>query len=161
MYFLVCFKIFDMDRDCYLNPEEVQYMTQTLLFIANENKQTYTTHMFHANYAQSKHDAVETSRKESLKSNFEMELAKKHSKALESLDTRLDKNGGLTQEDFLVWSVEDNSLVTPLLELLFQVCHVSLGLKPQCRHDEYEIGACDRLSWRCIKLFFFSQLQDG
>lgn len=39
-----------------------------------------------------------------------------------------------------MWAVEDNSLVAPVLELLFQVCHVSLGLKPHCRHNEYEIG---------------------
>ncbi|XP_018565793.1 ubiquitin carboxyl-terminal hydrolase 32 isoform X2 [Anoplophora glabripennis] len=134
-----CFKVFDMDRDCYLNTEEVQYMTQTLLFIANENKLSYATQLFHENYTQPKRDVMENARKESQKSNFETEIMKRHNKALDSLNNRLDKNGGLTQEDFLVWSVEDNSLVTPLLELLFQVCHVSLGLKPQCRHDEYEI----------------------
>lgn len=126
-----------MDRDCYLNTEEVQYMTQTLLFIANENKLIYATQLYHENYTHHKQEV----RKDSQKSNFETELMKRHNKALESLNNRLDKKGGLTQEDFLVWTVEDNSLVTPLLELLFQVCHVSLGLKPQCRHDEYEIGA--------------------
>lgn len=129
-----------MDRDCYLNTEEVQYMTQTLLFIAKENKLTYAPQLFHENYSHHKQDAVGNVRKDSQKNNFETELIKRHNKALESLNNRLDGKGGLTQEDFLVWSVEDNSLVTPLLELLFQVCHVSLGLKPQCRHDEYEIG---------------------
>lgn len=59
---------------------------------------------------------------------------------------QLDSNGGLTQEDFLMWAVEDNSLVAPVLELLFQVCHVSLGLRPHCRHNEYEIG--------CLLVFY-------
>ncbi|KAJ8916678.1 hypothetical protein NQ315_000323 [Exocentrus adspersus] len=134
-----CFKIFDMDRDCYLNPDEVQYMTQTLRFIANENKQAYPAQLYHENFTRSRRDVTETTRGDT-------ELVRKHSKALESLNGRLDDKGGLTQEDFLMWSVEDNSLVMPLLELLFEVCHVSLGLKPQCRHDEYEIvtGWLDR-----------------
>lgn len=61
-------------------------------------------------------------------------------KILESLQEKLIEHGGLNLEDFLVWSVQNNSMIAPLLELLFQVCHVSLGLRPHCRHEEYEIG---------------------
>ncbi|KAJ8972102.1 hypothetical protein NQ314_000328 [Rhamnusium bicolor] len=135
-----CFKIFDMDRDCYLNTEEVQHMLQTLLFIANENTLTYSVQSFHENPAHQKRDLfIENVKDDFQKSSLESDIARKHSKTLESVNDRLDQQGGLTQEDFLVWSVENNSLVAPLLELLFQVCHVSLGLKPHCRHDEYEI----------------------
>lgn len=116
-----CFKIFDLDRDLHLNSEELDNMKQTLQFIANENKLTYAPQFFHEQH----------------QTNFEMDAS--HTKALESLNDKLDSKGGLTQEDFLVWAVKDNSLVAPLLELLFQVCHVSLGLKPHCRHNEYEI----------------------
>ncbi|XP_050309006.1 ubiquitin carboxyl-terminal hydrolase 32 isoform X2 [Anthonomus grandis grandis] len=115
-----CFKIFDMDRDLYLNSEELENMKQTLLFIANENKLTYAPQFFI--------DQPHTS-----------ESDPNHTKALDALNKKVDKKSGLTQEDFLMWAVEDNSLVAPLLELLFQVCHVSLGLKPYCRHNEYEI----------------------
>nr|CAI5835190.1 unnamed protein product [Callosobruchus analis] len=134
-----CFKIFDMDRDCYLNPEEVQHMMQTLVFIAGENKLTYAPHIFH-----------ETGKKPEESTEHLQEhlgvTTKKHSTTWESLKEKLDDKGGLTQEDYLVWSVENNDLVAPLLELLFQVCHVSLGLRPHCRHNEYEIvmGWLDR-----------------
>lgn len=47
----------------------------------------------------------------------------------------------LRLEEFLIWSVEQaEALVSPFLELLFDVCHVVLGLRPQCRHRERDIG---------------------
>lgn len=46
-----------------------------------------------------------------------------------------------TQEDFMMWSVESSlNLVQPFLDLLFEVCHIVLGLRPQCKHIEYDIG---------------------
>lgn len=46
-----------------------------------------------------------------------------------------------TQEDFMMWSVQSHlNLLQPFLDLLFEVCHVVLGLRPQCRHLEYNIG---------------------
>lgn len=61
------------------------------------------------------------------------------SKLLDNLKQRLDKDNSLSQEEFLIWSVDDNALVEPFRELLFEVCHVSLGLRPHCRHHEHEI----------------------
>lgn len=93
-------------------------MVETLRFIAQENKLTYASgHVIEP----------ETPDRD------------EHTKTLDSLNVKIDSDGGLTQEDYLVWSVKNNSLLAPLLELLFQVCHVSLGLKPYCRHNEYEI----------------------
>ncbi|XP_063924982.1 ubiquitin carboxyl-terminal hydrolase 32 isoform X2 [Zophobas morio] len=106
-----CFKIFDMDRDCYLNPDELRHMIQTLLLIANENNRRFSD----------RSDGDD------------------HSKILDSLTNRLDDRGGLSQEEFLVWGVEENGLVEPMLELLFQVCHVSFVLRPHCRHHEHDI----------------------
>ncbi|XP_074026841.1 ubiquitin specific protease 32 isoform X2 [Leptinotarsa decemlineata] len=133
-----CFKIFDMDRDCYLNFEEVQHMTQTLLFIANENKLSYSTQIFHE-ALQRRDSSKENATEQQLPGNLGTEMVKTHHSTLEGLKDKLDMKGGLTLEDYLVWSVENNSLIAPLLELLFQVCHVSLGLRPHCRHNEYEI----------------------
>lgn len=110
----VCFKIFDMDRDNALNPQELQHMIDVLLFIAKENK--------HESQKQDDYEIQE------------------YKKLLGELNGRLTEDGSLSQEEFLMWSVDDNPLVAPMLEILFQVCHVSLGLKPHCRHHEHEIG---------------------
>lgn len=51
-----------------------------------------------------------------------------------------------SQEDFMMWSVQSSlNLLQPFLDLLFEVCHVVLGLRPQCRHLEYNIGECDSI----------------
>lgn len=125
-----CFKIFDMDRDCYLNPEEVTHMIETLENIGKENKLTYSTNVLSDQKKVGDNIFDQRSNED---------VGKINNKILDSLHAKRDNFGGLSQEDFLVWSVENNSLVAPLLELLFQVCHISLGLKPNCRHNEYEI----------------------
>lgn len=44
-------------------------------------------------------------------------------------------------EDFMMWSVQSQSnLLQPFMDLIFDVCHVVLGLRPQCRHLEHNIG---------------------
>ena len=46
----------------------------------------------------------------------------------------------LSQENFLVWSVVSQlNIVQPFLDLLFEVCHIVFGLRPQCKHLEFEI----------------------
>lgn len=62
--------------------------------------------------------------------------------SVESGDSDIvEDNMTLTQEDFLIWSVETaESLVTPFLDLIFEVCHIVLGLRPQCKHQEGDIG---------------------
>lgn len=124
-----------MDRDLYLNTEEVHHMTQTLILVANENKLTYFQQFYTESPAKT-NLATETD----VSQKTDNGSGNMHHEILARLQSKLDNKGGLTQEDFLVWSVENNSLVAPLLELLFQVCHVSLGLRPHCRHNEYEIG---------------------
>lgn len=47
----------------------------------------------------------------------------------------------LAAEDFLIWSVESaQALVAPFLELVFELCHIVLGLRPHCKHHERDIG---------------------
>lgn len=95
-------------------------MIQTLLLVSDENLKRFNS--FDGNFG----------------SNSDKD--EDHNKILESLTRRLDEKGGLSQEEFLVWAVEENGLVEPLLELLFQVCHVSFVLRPHCRHHEHDIG---------------------
>lgn len=131
--FPVCFKIFDMDRDNCLNPLEFQHMIEILLFIARENKPQSESKIGNRDLIMGMGKDKETGvAAEGNEENYK--------KLLEDLRGRLTGDGTLTLEEFLMWSVEDNLLVAPLLELLFQVCHVSLGLKPYCRHHEHEIG---------------------
>ncbi|XP_039429605.1 ubiquitin carboxyl-terminal hydrolase 32 isoform X3 [Culex pipiens pallens] len=120
-----CFKVFDIDRDGVLNYGEVGKMVDILLFVAKEtNAACY----------------------KSVTSGQVME---------ELYRRALDGSGGdgakldvpdpvpefkFTQEDFLIWSIESSrNLVQPFLDLLFEVCHIVLGLRPQCKHLEGDI----------------------
>lgn len=44
----------------------------------------------------------------------------------------------LRQEDFLIWCQKDR-LIIELLDLIFQVCHVVLGLRAASQQDEVTI----------------------
>ena len=49
-----------------------------------------------------------------------------------------DNRRCLTQEEFLVWTV-DNKLPVEFAKLVFQLCHIVLGLRPLTRSDEGQI----------------------
>lgn len=130
----VCFKIFDIDRDGVLNEIEVKQMIEILIFIANESTNAKNT----------QHRTCD---------EFIIELKNRKTKqadvncSLES-EGKICKNeigemqsADLTQEDFLMWNIENSfHLVQPFLDLLFETCHIVLGLRPQCRHLEHDIG---------------------
>jgi hypothetical protein len=44
----------------------------------------------------------------------------------------------MKQEDFINWCATD-PLIRELIELIFQICHVVLGLKPATKQDEITI----------------------
>lgn len=44
----------------------------------------------------------------------------------------------LKMEDFLIWCQKDGLLIE-LLDLIFQACHVILGLRPSSQQDEVAI----------------------
>jgi len=49
-------------------------------------------------------------------------------------------NVSLTAEDFMLWTVQcDLRLMQPLLDLIFELCHIVFGLWPQCKHMENDI----------------------
>lgn len=65
----------------------------------------------------------------------------------------------------MMWSVQNSlNLMQPFLDLLFEVCHIVLGLRPQCRHLEYDIG---RIAFNlyiasiCLFIINSAQLRDG
>lgn len=68
-----------MDRDVYLNAEELENMKQTLQFIANENKLTYASQFY-----------LE-------QSSLQSEQNLNHQKALESLYKKVSFNAHLNQ----------------------------------------------------------------
>ncbi|KAF5303286.1 hypothetical protein FQA39_LY10025 [Lamprigera yunnana] len=134
-----CFKIFDLDRDGVLNGKELQHMLDILIFIAKEHRIHNNTPRSSLStpgcdfYSEKLHKApLATHESDDAPDDVVWKI-------VESLKRKLNSSGCLSQEDFLIWGVDDNNLITPLLQLLFEVCHVSLGLKPHCRHHEYEI----------------------
>ena len=54
------------------------------------------------------------------------------------MEKLLGTSAHLSLEDFLVWTVE-NSLAKDFAKLIFQLCHVVLGLRPSSRREEGEL----------------------
>ncbi|XP_053661152.1 ubiquitin carboxyl-terminal hydrolase 32 [Anopheles marshallii] len=130
-----CFKVFDIDRDGVLSFVEIRQMIDILLSVAREANVSV--------YRNLNHDKVlaELYRR-ATKGNRCKENASE-AERMSSLDSACAANipeFKFTQEDFLIWSIESSSnLVQPFLDLLFEVCHIVLGLRPQCRHLEGDI----------------------
>uniref|UniRef100_A0A1B6CHY2 ubiquitinyl hydrolase 1 n=1 Tax=Clastoptera arizonana TaxID=38151 RepID=A0A1B6CHY2_9HEMI len=110
-----CFKVFDLDRDGLLSFEEMKEMVAVLLFVHEENN-------ISTNFSSS--DPVKNY-------NLDEELI------MRELTSRASPSG-LTIEEYLIWTVE-NPLSLNFLSLLFQVCHVVLGLRPASEIEEGEI----------------------
>ncbi|XP_034237598.1 ubiquitin carboxyl-terminal hydrolase 32 isoform X2 [Thrips palmi] len=106
-----CFKVFDSDRDGILSPGELQHMVDVLLFVCQESRSK---------------DDIKGKNEFGDPSSIISEIKKYAS------------GEGLTLEEYLMWTV-DNSLSSHFLNLLFQVCHVVLGLRPQSRQEEGSI----------------------
>lgn len=117
-----CFKIFEFDRDGKLNSKEVENMITLMLAIA---KDCSTTKAFKSlTYEQIMSDLQDFIMKNKMWCNN-----KESSKELL-----------LSQEDFLMWCVQSKVNITqPFLDLLFEVCHIVFGLRPQCKHLEFHI----------------------
>nr|XP_026488926.1 ubiquitin carboxyl-terminal hydrolase 32 isoform X1 [Vanessa tameamea] len=150
-----CFKIFDMDRDGILNKKELNDMVNILCTVANE-----------AIKNQGSRSSTPSDAEPDTDKGFDPDviLLNLRDKLVVVPDEggkpvfHLGPTGGedivmlsevpteraLRAEEFLIWAVESaESLVAPFLELLFDVCHVVLGLRPQCRHRERDVV----LSW--------------
>ncbi|MBN3284697.1 UBP32 hydrolase, partial [Polyodon spathula] len=106
-----CFKVFDIDRDGTLSPSELEEMVAALLEVWKDNR-TDTISELHTDVSEIVED-----------------ILKLH-------DTT--KMGHLTLEDYQIWSVK-SALANEFLNLLFQVCHIVLGLRPATPEEEGQI----------------------
>ncbi|CAM5164706.1 unnamed protein product [Eretmochelys imbricata] len=106
-----CFKVFDVDRDGVLSRTELKEMVVALLEVWKDNRT----------------DEI-------------LELGMNLSEIVEDIldvhDTT--KLGHLTLEDYQIWSVK-SALANEFLNLLFQVCHIVLGLRPATPEEEGQI----------------------
>ncbi|XP_041972370.1 ubiquitin carboxyl-terminal hydrolase 32 isoform X2 [Aricia agestis] len=155
-----CFKIFDQDRDGVLNKTELVDMVGILCTVANEAIKNQGSRSSTPTDSESERDGYDPevvllNLRDKLvpigkdgrvpkfqlgPTNEDIELINRKNEALEDYENIIGADMVLTAEDFLIWSVESvEALVTPLLELIFEVCHVVLGLRPQCRHQERDI----------------------
>lgn len=164
-----CFKIFDADRDGVLNQAELRHMINVLCFVANESLQNQTKSNKPAYESNNVFDSLKDMMttivgggstpkhsKESLKeskpqlksstvsSGYSSDSTAENGNSLSSEASEMSHENeefGLSQDNFLIWHVDKgNNLVAPFLQLIFQVCHIVLGLRPQCKHQEQEIG---------------------
>uniref|UniRef100_A0A671LES1 Ubiquitin carboxyl-terminal hydrolase 32 n=1 Tax=Sinocyclocheilus anshuiensis TaxID=1608454 RepID=A0A671LES1_9TELE len=138
-----CFKVFDVDRDGVLSRDEIHEMVVALLEVWKDNR-TDTLPEFDSSVS----DIVE-------------DILKMH-------DTT--KQGHLTLEDYQIWSVK-SALANEFLNLLFQVCHIVLGLRPATPEEEGQIirGWLERESrhglqpgqnWFLISMQWWQQWKD-
>jgi len=120
-----CFKIFDRDRNGYLCMSEVSTMLEAMVQIQQ-----------HSNLS-APHNVSNSSliRTQPVKIS-ESELKAKVDEAMKEL--MMDDKDKISLEDFLVWTV-GSSLAQEFATLLFQLCHIALGLRPATRKDEAEI----------------------
>ncbi|XP_032364204.1 ubiquitin carboxyl-terminal hydrolase 32 isoform X6 [Etheostoma spectabile] len=138
-----CFKVFDVDRDGVLSRDELHEMVVALLEVWKDNR-TDTLPELHSSVS----DIVEG-------------MLRMH-------DTT--KLGHLTLEDYQIWSVK-SALANEFLNLLFQVCHIVLGLRPGSPEEEGQIirGWLERESrhglqqshnWYLISMLWWQQWKD-
>ncbi|XP_054650147.1 ubiquitin carboxyl-terminal hydrolase 32 isoform X2 [Dunckerocampus dactyliophorus] len=138
-----CFKVFDLDRDGVLSCNELHQMVLALLEVWKDNRTDALPEL-----GCGASDIVEG-------------ILKVH-------DTT--KLGCLTLEDYQIWSVA-NALATEFLNLLFQVCHIVLGLRPASPEEEGQIirgwlerenrrGLQHGHSWFLISTLWWQQWKD-
>jgi len=109
------FRVFDRDRDGFLNRSDIIHMCSCLIDSA-QYVYAFGLQMI---------DSPDVYAEQILQS-FHSE---------ESSTSQLEN---LKQEDFLQWCTTDRS-IKELIELIYQTCHVVLGLKPQSKQEEVNI----------------------
>lgn len=132
--------MFDVDSDGVLNADEIEEMINILILVSKENSSNAKTYTY----------------KEVL---ADLQNTQEKSASLQRSDTSNTIGSAeftLTPEDFMMWSVQSQlNLVQPFLDLLFEVCHIVLGLRPQCKHLEYNIGKHAQKNHFSIKISYF------
>lgn len=122
--------MFDIDRDGVLNVQEISDMINILLSVAKDSSNS--TQMKNLTYVQIFEELRERANANKIPTKVTDAVVN---------DSADAKDFTFSLEDFMMWSVQSQSnLLQPFMDLLFDVCHVVLGLRPQCRHLEHNIG---------------------
>lgn len=119
-----CFKVFDIDRDGVLSRVELEDMVVALLEVWKDNR-TDDIPELHMSLPDIVEDVLKTH-----------DTTKRRRREEKYADLR--KLGQLTLEDYQIWSVK-SALANEFLNLLFQVCHIVLGLRPATPEEEGQI----------------------
>ena len=127
--FIVCFKIFDFDRDGVLNISEITTMVECMIEIKNQTIDDCSASV------PSVTDIVSQmlSTKEHLSSKESDD-----SSCCSSNDINYGDNDSLTIANYLIWTVKTD-LPTEFSKFIHQVCHIILGLRPQTKLEEGEV----------------------
>jgi len=132
-----CFKIFDVDNDGVLNEAEVSLMIESMLEVAGQTK-TEDKELVSRRLSSQAGEQTEQLNKNSLAELSDPTRRQKLDTTVltkELLSRDGERLSHLTLEDFLVWTV-DNNLPKEFCQLVFQLCHVVLGLRPCSRREE-------------------------
>ncbi|XP_070572719.1 ubiquitin carboxyl-terminal hydrolase 32-like isoform X2 [Ptychodera flava] len=113
-----CFKIFDKDHDGVLSRKELEDMVSVLLEVKRENRPKTTKQE-----TDTLQDAYEN-------------ITSLVDDILATHDGSNDN--GITLEEYQIWSV-NSKLPVEFLSVLFQICHIVLGLRPTTRQEEGDI----------------------
>jgi len=129
-----CFKIFDADNDGVLNEAEVSLMIESMLEVAGQtktgDKEEVARRLSSQAVEQTEHGKNKCQQNSSSGENTDTAVLTK-----ELLTREGEILSHLSLEDFLVWTV-DNSLPREFCQLVFQLCHCVLGLRPSSRREE-------------------------
>ncbi|CAF4440752.1 unnamed protein product, partial [Rotaria magnacalcarata] len=107
------FRVFDRDHDGRLDRSDIVYMSSCLIDVA-QFVYVLTIHM---------NDSPDIYADDILQNN---------------VNNKTNQIKHFQQEDFLNWCATD-ALIQQLIELIFQICHVVLGLKPSTKQEEITI----------------------
>lgn len=125
-----CFKIFDTDRDGILSYSELEQMVNILLLVAKES----------SNFNTYKNLTFDQVMMELYNYVIKNRISNEKCSSVDNTNLTMPSNFQLSQEDFLMWCIEGTlNIVQPFLDLLFEVCHIVFGLRPQCKHLEFDI----------------------
>ncbi|CAG2247856.1 USP6_32 [Mytilus edulis] len=160
-----CFKVFCKKKDGKLSKEDLIQMLTAMLAVRSENRASHEleSDVFHNLYPETVameilacHDAdkddsitqeeylvwtVNNTLADDFLNLLSQESDVFHNLYPETVAMEIlachdaDKDDSITQEEYLVWTV-NNTLADDFLNLLSQICHIVLGLKPQSTEEE-------------------------
>lgn len=131
------FKVFDLDRDGRLSVAELNGMVDILMLVAKDNYWSVT-----ADDSTTREGVMAELRVHANNNQGTLAATKENANEDDGKQSDPLEPFELSQEAFLIAVATGESplnVVHQLLDLLFDVCHIVLGLRPQCRHVEQNI----------------------